>query len=300
LVRLIRKEQFDVVHVSGGSWQYKGAIAGWLAGIPVLWHLNDSSMPWLFRKLFGVFSRLATGYIYASERTKSYYQPYVKEKRLEVTIPAPVNTRYFDPSLKLPADELDALFVDKKVVGIVANLSPIKGVEIFLRMASSLQGLHDEEIAFVIVGEVFSSQQAYYQSLQTLAENMGICNLYWAGSRKDVRPLLKRFDVYVCSSLAESSPLSVWESMSMANPIVSTDVGDVSLYVKEDRNGFVAPVGDYLLLAEQVESLLVDDEQRKMMGLESRETAIQQLDLGRCAQSHLEAYQRVLSLSIEY
>ncbi|SVD71832.1 uncharacterized protein METZ01_LOCUS424686, partial [marine metagenome] len=39
LVRFFRQEDFDLVHVCGGSWQFKGAIAGKLAGIPVMWHL---------------------------------------------------------------------------------------------------------------------------------------------------------------------------------------------------------------------------------------------------------------------
>ena len=81
LVRLFRKEKFNVIHVSGGIWQFKGAIAGKLAGISVLWHLNDTNRPLLFRWIFGILSWLATGYAYAAERTKIYYQPYVYSKR---------------------------------------------------------------------------------------------------------------------------------------------------------------------------------------------------------------------------
>ena len=50
-----------------------------------------------------------------------------------------------------------------------------------------------------------------------------LINIYFINSRRDVRPLLKRFDIYVCSSDNEASPLSVWEAMSMKKPIVSTD-----------------------------------------------------------------------------
>ena len=57
-----------------------------------------------------------------------------------------------------------------------------------------------------------------------------------------MRPLLKRFDVYVCSSKAESSPISVWEAMSMAKPIVSTSVGDVPLYVQNEHNGYIVEI----------------------------------------------------------
>ena len=41
----LKKEAFDIVHVSGGAWQYKGLIAGKLARIKVVWHLNDTQLP---------------------------------------------------------------------------------------------------------------------------------------------------------------------------------------------------------------------------------------------------------------
>ena len=45
-----------------------------------------------------------------------------------------------------------------------------------------------------------------------------------------IRSLLNQSDIYVCSSNYESSPVSIWEAMSMELPIVSTDVGDLSKY----------------------------------------------------------------------
>ena len=106
LVRLFHQERFDLIHVSGGSWQYKGTIAGKLAGTPVIWHLNDTYMPRPLRRVFGLLSGLACGYAYASERTKAYYAPYVSSNKFEFTIPAPVDTTRFDPKLELPDDAL--------------------------------------------------------------------------------------------------------------------------------------------------------------------------------------------------
>ena len=106
LIFLFRREQFDLIYVSGGSWQFKGAIAGKLAGIPVLWHLNDSYMPLFIRIIFKIMSGLASGYVYASEKTKNYYKDYIKSDRYETTIPAPVDTSKFNPELEYPDDEI--------------------------------------------------------------------------------------------------------------------------------------------------------------------------------------------------
>ena len=91
-----------------------------------------------------------------------------------------------------------------------------------------------ENVLFLVLGNTSISQSKYQNALIRKVYQLGIENFYWAGSRKDVRPLLKRFDVYVCSSKSESSPISVWEAMSMARPIVSTHVGDVPLYIQND------------------------------------------------------------------
>jgi len=130
--------------------------------------------------------------------------------------------------------------------------------------------------------------------LEHLANQLGV-SVYWAGPRQDVRPLLKRLDVYVCSSRAESSPISVWEAMSMAKPIVSTDVGDVPLYVKDGENGFIVPIGDVSLLADRVGQILQDSIKRKHFGKISRQIALQNFDILNCGERHLEAYQLLSS-----
>jgi len=56
LSKYFKKEKFDLIHASGGSWQYKAVIAAKLSNGKVVWHLNDTSMPWLFRKIFLLFS----------------------------------------------------------------------------------------------------------------------------------------------------------------------------------------------------------------------------------------------------
>ena len=42
--------------------------------------------------------------------------------------------------------------------------------------------------------------------------------------------------------LDKSSPLSVWEAMSMEKAIVSTDVGDIKKFINNGNNGLVVRV----------------------------------------------------------
>lgn len=294
LARTIASGGYDIVHVSGGSWQYKGMIAGKLVGKKVVWHLNDTSMPRIFRAIFAVLNRFADGFIFASERSQRYYQGLIRQKKPEFVVPAPVDTVFFSQEEVIGGEEVVlARWCGKTVVGAVANVNPAKDFETFIRMAARVNR-DCSSVQFVILGAVHANQNWYYKRLRQLASELQVDNLEFLGARSDVRPLLKRFDVYVCSSVAESSPMAVWEAMSMAKPIVSTAVGDVALYVEEGENGFITEIGDWKGLAERLTILVKNEKLRRDFGQKSRKVAIRELDIEQCAQRHLDVYHKLL------
>mgnify|MGYP000067515015 FL=1 len=52
LSRFFKKKQFDIIHLSGGSWQYKGLIAAKIANIKVIWHINDTHITLPLKLIF--------------------------------------------------------------------------------------------------------------------------------------------------------------------------------------------------------------------------------------------------------
>ena len=119
---------------------------------------------------------------------------------------------------------------------------------------------------------------------------MSVENIEFVGARSDVRPLLERLNVFVCSSHAESSPIAVWEAMSMGKAIVSTHVGDVPLYVQHNRNGFIVDVGDSKSMSNYISELIREDSLQLKFGSNSREIAVIELDSGLCAKRHIKAF----------
>ncbi len=269
--RVLKKGGFDLVQVSGGSWQYKGVIAAKLAGIPSVWTLNDTQMPSWIRRLFKLFSPLATGFIFDSHRSQNYYGA-VLAQRLQGVISSTVDTDFFDPTNQYAGDEeIIAQLGNAPVIGTVANVNPIKGLETLIRAAAALRA-EVPKLRVVVVGALPERQKAYHQQLVALAESLGLGDaIIWAGRRSDVRPLLVRFDVYVCSSLAESSPVSVWEAMALARPVVSTDVGDVGRHVHDGKSGYVVPVKDHTSMAARLKDVLADPETARAFGKTARE-----------------------------
>jgi glycosyltransferase involved in cell wall biosynthesis len=273
LARLFRRERVDIVHASGGSWQYKAVLAARLAGIPSVWHLNDTQMPGWVRRLFRLLQPMANAFIFTSIRVEAYYGRYITGNRPFAFVPPPVDVSHFDPSVTFPADDSGvSMFGADPVIGTIGNINPVKGLDTLIRAAANLRAMGYSPHV-VIVGPISARQKRYYRRLRALADKLGLDRLHFVGARADVRPMLARFDVYVCSSVAESWGMALWEAMAMARPIVSTDVGDVSLHVVDGESGFIVPVGDDAAMADRISRLLDEPDLRACMGRGARDAS---------------------------
>ena len=295
LSRILKKNCFDILHISGGSWQFKGLLAAKLANIRVIWELNDTYAPFLIRLIFFFLSRLADGFIFASKRTKKYYEKLAPINCKNFLIQSPVDTNSFNPSNKYLVEKFIVKNRKEKkfFIGTVANISPVKGILNLLKTANKLK-LYSNKIVFIVIGAIHKSQMNYHAYLIQMMKKLKIKNFFFLKSRKDVRPLLKAMDIYVCSSSNESSPLSVWEAMSMKKAIVSTDVGDVKNFIKNNINGFIVKTDDPNDLANAIRKLIENPKLRSIFGKSAREVVKNKLNLKICASLHEQAYKSIV------
>ena len=290
---VFKKHRFDLVHISGGCWQFKGVIAARLAKLKIVWHLNATYAPFFLRKIFSYLSPYANSFIFASEKTKQYYINFIPSKTKNFLIQSPVDVNFFNPNLKYSIEELQKKFLvqNKIVIGTIGNINRNKGHVTFLKTVKLLSS-YSKDIIFLIVGPIYQSQQKYFNYLEDIIKKEKIKNVYFLHGKKDVRPLLKIIDIYVCSSDNEASPLSVWEAMSMEKAIVSTDVGDVSKFINDGVNGFVVNRKDSQGLAERIIKLIEKPELRNDFGKSARLIAKNKLDLNVCANLHTMVYEK--------
>jgi glycosyltransferase involved in cell wall biosynthesis len=293
LVRLINDEDFDIIHCNG-YWQIKGVIAGWLTGKKTAWHLNDTVYASMFYPIFNAMSRMVDGFILSSARTGECYLTDApqRRKKLVCEIPAPVDTNHFNPESIEPAADIIAGSNHIKVLTI-GNIDPVKGIEHFVEMARLFSN-YGLLIDFFIAGSELNSYISYKNALDRKIRHYGLDNVRFLGKRLDIASVLKATDIYVCSSISESSPMAVWEAMSMAKPIVATDVGDVAKYIQDGTNGFIVPVGNPGALAEKVRKLVENPELRSRFGGLARKVAVEKLDVQFAAQKHKSFYRLLL------
>lgn len=77
----------------------------------------------------------------------------------------------------------------------------------------------------------------------------------------------------------------------MGKPVISTNVGDVPLYVRDGSNGFIVEVADSAAMAARIEQLVASETTRHEFGQRARDVAVRKLDIAQCAERHVAAYQ---------
>jgi len=289
LVSVLRDEAVDIVHCNG-PWQIKGMIAAKIAGIPAVWHLNDTRGHPAVRFVFRVLGPLlATAFIAASRRTEKHYldESWAKRKPVWV-IQAPVDTSQFDPCQTQPSQAITKY--DGAKIATVGSVNPEKGLGVLVEAANRVQAQHEGTVHFFVAGPIYESQRDYGERLQREVETEDL-NVHFLGYRDDIPGLLKGSDIYVCSSNNEASPTVVWEAMAMKLPIVSTDVGDVRDFVSgEEPCGYIVPPRAPAKLAGAISTLVENSQERRQFSNRAREIAISELDLDICARRHASVY----------
>lgn len=297
LYLLFRREKFDVVHCNG-SWQWKGAIASKLAGIPVILHLNDTSAPFFVKRIFRIISKwCVSAFIVAGDRVRFYYlTPEICTNKPVYTIQAPVLCwKIFTRTKAVPSEILN---VTGMRVVTLANVNPLKDIETLVKTANLLIAEEPSlTIDFFVYGGLFRSQQEYSDRLRKLMKELGVFNVHFPGATDRVEAVLAAADIYLCTSRSEASPMAIWEAAAAGLPVVSTDVGDVCKFNSFWNFAVTTRVGDVKALASALVALSRSPAKRKTLGGNGQKLARSVFDISICAAEHAEAYQAVTSLT---
>jgi glycosyltransferase involved in cell wall biosynthesis len=292
MIFFFRKHRVDLVHVNG-SYQFKVAMAAKMAGVPVVWHLNDTFAPGLLKKAFHLIAPwCADGFIIAGLRVGDYYlegTPLAERPVMEIH--APVDMTAFDPSRYRSS----AGGQEKKslTIGTVSGVNPAKGLEYFIDTAEEVLRQYPD-VRFLVAGAVLGSQKQYYEMLREKLAKLDTEKIVFCGLVDDVPGFLATLDICVFSSVTEASPTSIWEAMAMAKPVVTTDVGSVNQHIRNGVSGYIVPVRDSAALAQRIGHLIDNPEKRITLGKEARRDALKSLDTKSAARKHSEIYRKIL------
>jgi glycosyltransferase involved in cell wall biosynthesis len=197
----------------------------------------------------------------------------------------------------LPAEPLPdkrselGLAPDDPVIGTVGLLRREKALQHLVRAVAILREEHPR-VRVLVVGP--GPERA---PLEALAAKLGVTDaLRFLGARDDVPELLRTFDIAVCCSDREGSPLAVMEYMDAGLPIVATSVGGVPDLIEHGVHGVLVPRRDPVALAEALAEMLRSPETAATMGRRAQERRRREFTIDRVARDferlYLELYER--------
>jgi glycosyltransferase involved in cell wall biosynthesis len=176
------------------------------------------------------------------------------------------------------------------LIGVVARLERVKGVEDFVRAAALLKHSHPE------ARSVVAGDGSLGAELRALARDLGLRHeISWLGNVAAVAPLLSSLTVAVLPSLSEGLPMVALEAMAMGAPVVATSVGGIPEIVEDGVTGILVPPGDPAALAEAVGTLLSDPERARALGLAGQARVEREFTVERMTDGYLALYERLLA-----
>ena len=302
LIRLIRREQPDIVHTHTAKAGFVGRLAAKLTGVPVLvhtfhGHVFHSYFGYLRTKFFLWLERLLAKFtdviITVGEQQRKEIIGYkIAEPDKVISVPLGLDLKPFVNSSShsdLLQREL-SLEPDILLVGIVARLVPIKNHLCFLRAARVVADKMDN-VRFLIIGDGELREHLEQKTRELELES----KIIFMGFQHNLTKIYSGLDVVTLSSFNEGLPVALIEAMAAGKPVVSTDVGGVRDLILDGDNGLLVPSNDHRALALAILYLLGKPGRRTIMGQAGRRKAYPLFDKNRLLEDIDRLYRNLLT-----
>ena len=180
-------------------------------------------------------------------------------------------------------------------VGIVGELSEVKGQSEFVRAAALVNEEFGGRVEFLIVGDDHSRGGEYRAHVLRLIEELGMKGRVRLLERvEDVSRVVVKLDLLVSASRSEAFGLAMAEALVCGVPVVATATEGARSLIDEGVNGLLVPVGDVRALAAAVSSLLRDEGPRLVLSTNARRSARERFGVERMLEATERVYEEAL------
>jgi len=214
----------------------------------------------------------------------------IHEERLEV-IPNGVNVEDFNVSEEEVERMKKKYGLEGVVIMFAGTITPRKGVLELIRAGEILN--LGKDVLFLIVGNL-DLDRGYAQKVMEYAKSKRV-NAKFTGfvPYEDLKALYSACDIFVLPSLEEGHGIVLTEAMASGKPLIGSNVGGIPMQIRDGWNGFLVEPGDEKLLAEKIEYLIENEEERVRMGKNSRKLAKEEFDWEKIAEKYLKVYEDI-------
>jgi glycosyltransferase involved in cell wall biosynthesis len=244
-------------------------------------HLKSKSeWFWSFLALF--FAKRIVFLTEASkEGIRKKFSLFASRKKL-VIIPNGLNMEKYSPIVK--ATEQKDLSI-----GMQSRLQPIKDHATLIKAFRNLKDkLPGRNISLHIAGDGETMP-----AIKTLVEELGLANevhLHGMLDENELLTFMKSLDIYVHATFGETLSNSIMQAMACGLPVIASDVWGVNNMITHGQNGLLYPGENVEVLTSEIQRLILDPEQRIILGNNARFFALANYSNEKMFESYKQLY----------
>jgi len=303
ILKTIRAEKPDILHLNSPKMAGLGALAGRIARVPQIvttihgWTFNERRF-FAIKLLIAFFSwmsaLMAHQTILITEkdlRTAKFFPPYKKEKyRLVLNGIAALESQDDAASARENLKQIMARLYPDKIaaldepiwIGTLAELTPNKDPATLIRAAASLPW----RIPVIIIGDGGEREKLVRLIKQLGAED----RVFLAGFIPEAARLLSAFTIFVLSSVKEGLPYALLEAGQRGLPVIATDAGGIPDIIEHEMSGILVPVRNAAEIREAIIHLAGDPARRKRLGAALQKKVAHKFGISRMVRETLAVY----------
>lgn len=254
-------------------------VDSWKAG----WQL------WLDQKLIGQTDRLVGN---SASVVEFYREQGVPENRL-ISIPNGIELPSLAPAegATSRASLLRELGFppDAFVAGFIGRLAKQKRVEDLIWAVETLRQIRPR-LHLVLVGD--GPERTH---LEEFAQQIGVTGqVRFLGHRDNPWPWLRLFDLFCLASSFEGMSNSLMEAMSLAKPVIASDIPANRELVIQDQTGFLPKLGDTVGIMQFMRRMIDEPGLTERLGNAGRERIQREFSIPRMVNAYVDVYRSLL------
>jgi len=263
LVKLMRKNHYNIVHTHTTKAGILGRIASRLAGVPVIIHglhgstfeaFNSGLLNWLLFLFGRLTGRFTDAYISVSGvLSDRYIERGIGKKENYHTVYSGMELdKFYGAREKIDCRKKQrewGLDSEDFIIGNVARLEKRKGhkflIDAFKKVIEERKGC---PLKLLIIGEGEEER-----NLENYVRGLNLEDkIIFTGYREDVEELMAMMDIFALTSLREGLPRVLVQAAAVGMPSVAFNVDGVSEILKDNYNGFLVRVKDVEQLVNRI------------------------------------------------
>lgn len=269
LVRLLRSEKPDLIHLHSTKAGVIGRLAARICGVPSILTVHG----WSFsegiprsRRVLGLVTEMIASFIPSKIITVSEYDKQLSKKyRIRGSASAVTiynGVKYQDKFASLSSEKVRAV--------MVARLSEQKDHVSLLKALNISKNIH---VDFIGGGPLEEKLIEFSNDLKVKDR------VNFLGAHDSIISKLIDYDIFILTSNYEGFPISIIEAMMSGLPTIASNVGGISEAIDNNENGYLVERGDFKSIAKSIDALSQDRDLRIKMGAAARRKAIEKFNI---------------------